>query len=77
MIPMQEEQNVHPEKERLYQAISLLSDADKAIISLYLDDYSYEEMADILGISINYVGVKLSRIREKLTQILNPQNHES
>lgn len=77
MIPLQSEENAHPEKERLYRAISLLSDADKALITLYLDDYSYEEMADIMGISINYVGVKLSRIREKLTQKLNPKSHES
>lgn len=76
-MPVPEEESTHPEKERLYQAISLLSDADKAMITLYLDDYSYEEMADILGITINYVGVKLNRIREKLTRTLKPENHES
>lgn len=77
MMPVLEAESVHPEKERLYRAISLLSDADKALITLYLDDYSYHEMADILGITVNYVGVKLKRIREKLTLKLNPQNHES
>lgn len=77
MIEVSQEESTHPGKERLYRAIRLLSDADKALITLYLDDYSYQEMADILGITINYVGVKLKRIREKLTQKLNPQNHES
>ncbi len=70
------EPSEHPEKEKLYRAIATLNDGDKAIITLYLDDYSYEEMAEIIGISVNYTGVKLSRIKEKLIQLLNPKNHE-
>ncbi|WPP48560.1 RNA polymerase sigma factor [Catalinimonas niigatensis] len=72
MHPYEKQENIHPEKERLYRAISQLNDADKALITLYLDDYSYEEMAEIVGISVNYVGVKLNRIKEKLSQTLNP-----
>ncbi|MFP4092070.1 MAG: hypothetical protein ACLFUB_20455 [Cyclobacteriaceae bacterium] len=34
-------------------------------------------MAEIVGVSVNYVGVKLSRIRKKLSQLLNPQQHAS
>ncbi len=70
-----QQQAEHPDKEKLYRAISLLNDGDKAIITLYLDDYSYEEMAEIIGISVNYVGVKINRIKEKLSQLLNPKNH--
>lgn len=70
-------ENAHPEKERLYRAISQLNDADKAIITLYLDDYAYEEMAEIVGISVNYIGVKLNRIKEKLSQTLNPNRYAS
>lgn len=84
MFPVREDmqsydkqEDTHPEKERLYRAISLLNDADKALITLYLDDYSYEEMAEIVGISVNYVGVKLNRIKEKLSQTLNPKRYES
>ncbi|MEK6476441.1 sigma-70 family RNA polymerase sigma factor [Catalinimonas sp. 4WD22] len=64
----------HPEKEKLYRAIALLNEGEKAIITLYLDDYAYEEMADIIGISVNYIGVKLNRIKAKLSQLLNPKN---
>ncbi len=67
----------HPEKERLYRAIAQLSTAEKAIITLYLDDYSYEEMAEIMGISANHLGVKINRIKQKLKTLLNPNNHET
>lgn len=73
---MQETQADHPEKEKLYRAIALLNDGEKALITLYLDDYAYEEMAEIIGISVNYVGVKLNRIKAKLSQLLNPKTHE-
>lgn len=69
--------SAHPEKERLYRAIEQLSLAEKAIITLYLDDYQYEEMAEIVGISPNYIGVKLNRIKQKLKQLLNIENHET
>lgn len=39
---------------------------DKAIVLLYLDNKSYEEISEIIGISTTNVGTKLSRIREKL-----------
>jgi DNA-directed RNA polymerase specialized sigma24 family protein len=37
---------------------------------MHLDGLSYDEMADVLGISANYVGVKLSRIRKQLADHL-------
>jgi RNA polymerase sigma-70 factor (ECF subfamily) len=44
---------------------------DKGIVMLYLEDKSYEEIAQIIGISASNVGTKLSRIKEKLrTQII-------
>lgn len=52
--------------ERLYAAIDRLDDMDKALVMMYLDETSYQEMADVLGISENYVGVKLHRIKKKL-----------
>lgn len=64
-------EDISEQKDRLYRAIGTLSQAEKAIITLYLDDYNYTEMADILGISENYIGVKLNRIKEKLRKLLN------
>lgn len=48
------------------QQISNLNLLDKGIVMLYLDNKSYEEIAEIIGISTSNVGTKLSRIKEKL-----------
>ena len=56
--------------EILHRAISKLSKAEKSIIILYMDDYPYEEISEIIGISISNVGVKINRIKKKLQVIL-------
>ncbi|GGM92641.1 DNA-directed RNA polymerase sigma-70 factor [Dyadobacter beijingensis] len=53
-------------EEWLFRALRTLSESERALVSLYLEDYSYTEIASITGISENYVGVKLHRIKEKL-----------
>ena len=61
-----------PENEaRMYEALRSLDTAERAIISLYLEDYSYREIAEITGFSENNVGVKINRIKTKLKAILN------
>ena len=52
--------------KRLHEAISKLNKQDRIIIGLYLEDMSYGEIAEIVGISVNYVGVKISRIKTVL-----------
>jgi RNA polymerase sigma-70 factor, ECF subfamily len=56
--------------EMLYMAIGRLSEVEKAMIMLYLDDVSYEDIASIMGITQNNVRVKMLRIREKLKTIM-------
>ncbi len=58
------------QQEQLFRALQQLSDAEKAIITLYLEDLTYQEIAAITGIDVNYVGVKLNRIKTKLKTIL-------
>lgn len=58
-----------PENENisiLHRAIGLLSTIEKAIILLYLEEKTYEEIAEVTGISKSNVGVSLSRIKSKL-----------
>lgn len=57
--------------KQLYDAISQLNASEKAIITMYLEDFTYAEMAKVTNITKNYVGVKLNRIKQKLTQIIN------
>lgn len=59
----------------LHHAIRQLNDVEKAIIMLYLDDKKHEEIAEIIGITQNYVRVKMNRIKEKLRKTLKPQPH--
>jgi RNA polymerase sigma factor (sigma-70 family) len=63
--------NYEPEDmAALYRAINRLSDVDKAFVLLYLEERTYEEMADILGITQNNVRVKMHRVQDKIRQHL-------
>lgn len=53
--------------EILHQLIQKLLERDKAIILLYLEELSHQEIAEIVGIKPNYVGVKINRIKQILT----------
>ena len=55
----------------LKKSISGLKKQDRLIITLLLDGMSYQEIADITGISINYVGVKINRIKKQLEIMIN------
>ena len=55
----------------LLQAISNLNKIDKSIMLLYLEEKSYDEIAEILGISKSNVGVRISRAKELLKKTLN------
>jgi RNA polymerase sigma-70 factor, ECF subfamily len=56
---------------QLYVAIRHLSEVDRALILLYLEEKSYQEIADILGTNANNVGVRVIRIKERLKKILD------
>jgi RNA polymerase sigma-70 factor (ECF subfamily) len=62
--------------EQLYKAIHQLPKTDAALVLLYLDELSYHEMADVLGISETNVGVKLSRAKRALSTLMNGQSKE-
>jgi RNA polymerase sigma-70 factor (ECF subfamily) len=70
------EQFNHDEKiQQLYKAIGCLSKVDKAIILLFLEEHSYDEIASLTGLTKSNVSVRLVRIKralkEKMTQSLN------
>jgi RNA polymerase sigma-70 factor (ECF subfamily) len=56
--------------ERLFAALKRLNDEEKALITLYLEELSYREIAEITGMTENNVGVKLNRIKSKIQQLL-------
>jgi RNA polymerase sigma factor (sigma-70 family) len=69
-----EQFNKDEEIQQLYKAIATLSKIDKAIILLFLEEHSYEEISSLTGMTKSNVSVKLVRIKrelkEKMTQSL-------
>lgn len=61
----QEQENLR----ELYRLIGELGKLERAIILLWLDEKSYEEIAEILNLSSSNVGVRINRIKEKLRRI--------
>jgi len=55
----------------LYEAIKKLKSTDRAIILLYLEEKSYKEIAEILGLTVSNVGVKVNRIKQQLKKLLD------
>jgi RNA polymerase sigma-70 factor (ECF subfamily) len=53
----------------MYQAIEQLNAVEKAIVMLYMEDRTYLEMEEILGLSQGNLRVKMNRIKEKLRQL--------
>ncbi len=59
--------------EQLYAAMTALSGADRSIALMYLDELSYREIADVLGISESNVGVRLNRVKKRLMERLGKE----
>lgn len=59
----------------LYEQIARLDDVDRSLTLLLLDDYSYREMAEMLGISESYVGVKINHIKTYLTSLTKEESN--
>ena len=57
--------------DQLYTAIRQLSEVDRAVILLYLEEKSYQEIAEIIGTNPNNIGVRIARIKERLKKLLH------
>lgn len=58
--------------DHLHQCIARLSDPDRLVVSLLLEDASYQQIADVLGLSLSNVGVRLNRLKKKLAACVAP-----
>jgi RNA polymerase sigma-70 factor (ECF subfamily) len=61
--------------EALRRAIAVLPDQDRLVITLLLEGLSYREIAEVTGLTVNYVGVKLSRIKQAIEQRMTEECH--
>lgn len=58
--------------QKLQWAIRQLSEIDKAMVMMALDEVPYDEIADTIGITQNNVRVRMNRIRERLRKLMTP-----
>ncbi|MCQ2280643.1 MAG: sigma-70 family RNA polymerase sigma factor [Bacteroidales bacterium] len=61
--------------QQLYGRINRLDLMERAIVLLWLDNLSYDEIAAIVGITVKNVSVKLLRIKQKLIQMSNNKDY--
>ncbi len=63
---METEENI----KQLHRAVAQLTGVEKSIVLLYLESKKYEEIAEITGITQNYVRVKMNRVKKKLKKLM-------
>jgi RNA polymerase sigma-70 factor, ECF subfamily len=66
--------DVEENVQKLQWAIRQLSDIERAMVMMALEEISYDEIAETIGITQNNVRVRMNRIREKLRRIMSAQH---
>ena len=66
-----EDEDLEEDIKLLYKSIAKLNKIDRAIILLYLDEHSYQEIADVTGFTAKNISVKIHRIKKRLHEIYN------
>jgi RNA polymerase sigma factor (sigma-70 family) len=72
------EEKISREKALDYMAycISQLPREDRLMIGMVLERISYKEIAAVMGITVSHTGVKIKRIKEKLSKMMQKMNYE-
>lgn len=66
----EEKIRTYEQTKKLYECINVLAEIDRLIISMVLDDLSYKEIAEVTGLKVNNVGVKINRIKKELSKLM-------
>ena len=70
-IAMDSTEKIDEEIQLMYRSIQKLGKIDRAIVMLYLEERTYDEIADILGITTSNVGVRINRVKSRLEKMMN------
>ena len=71
VLEIEDEQFDLAKYEEMHRLIGKLGSEDKAIILMWLDENSYDEIAEVVGLKRNTVATRIKRIKEKLIQMSN------
>ncbi|WP_280744694.1 MULTISPECIES: sigma-70 family RNA polymerase sigma factor [unclassified Parabacteroides] len=66
-----EPENISEQLKEMYRLIHQLKTMERAIVLLYLEEKSYQEIADITGLTVSNVATKLKRSKQKLREMSN------
>jgi RNA polymerase sigma-70 factor (ECF subfamily) len=66
----QRDSHTEEKLSQMFQAIAQLNATEKAVITLFLEDLSYEQMAAVLGVTESNIGVMLHRAKKKLSTLM-------
>ena len=67
------DENTEDRIAHLYTVIFKLDPLEKALVTLFLEDFTYEQMAEVTGIKANHVGVMLHRAKKKLSSLMTEE----
>ena len=67
------DENTDDRIAHLYTVIFKLDPLEKALVTLFLEDFTYEQMAEVTGINANHVGVMLHRAKKKLSSLMTEE----
>jgi RNA polymerase sigma-70 factor, ECF subfamily len=71
-----DEADADPRLATLHRAIAALDVLERAIVTMFLEDFSYEQIAEVTGLTSSNVGVRLHRARKKLSTLMEDRRHE-
>lgn len=70
-LSSEEDTTLREQLEELHAVINRLGHIDRALILLWLDGYTYEQMAEVTGLTLSNVSVKLMRAKNKIKEMYN------
>lgn len=65
------------QRSEMYRLIDQLPPLNRALLLLYIEDRSYAEIAEILGITQTNVATKISRLKQELRDAVSSHNPSS
>ncbi len=68
--PFYVEEEKREQVSALHRAIMKLSDVDRTLVLLYLEEVAYAEIAEILGLTVNNIKVKMNRVKKRLKKLM-------
>ena len=69
--PFYEREEKKEQISALHRAIKKLNDVDRTLVLLYLEEVAYAEIAEILGLTVNNIKVKMNRVKKRLKKLMD------